>query len=411
MCNTLFIKLNILLGIILTVGLACKTNAQTYEDARKLAFNGDRVQARQACKVILASGFNSDVAILLGRTYAWDGKYDSTRLILNEVLAQNAQNMEALDAFTDVEYWSGNYTKAIEYCDLALKIDPSSESFMYKKAKILRSNNKSGEASAILETFIRLNPANSEARKKLSEYRLDLLKNAIKLSYTLDYFNEKFNRDPWQIASLSYRRKTKMGSILARANLASKFGDNGIQYELDAYPKISENNYGYLNYGFSQSSLFPKNRMGVEWYHNFPKSFEGSLGMRLLFFGSSDVGIYTATLGKYMGNYWISMRTFITPGTTGTSVSGFLLMRRYFSDPEDYLGLRLGYGVSPDDNRRLIDSNQELKLKTWSLRTDFNHIFKHQWVLNTGVSWGSEELQHGTFADDYTFDISISRLF
>lgn len=413
MRSKLSIQFYTLMALLLLAGMLNKSFAQTFEEARHYAFNGERAKARQICKVILSQGYNSDVALLLARTYAWDGNRDSTRIILNEVLTRNPDNMEALDAFADVEFWSENYAKAIEYCDLALKKDSTAEAFLFKKARILHSSEKFEEAVATLEKLIRKNPAHAEALKKLQEYRIDVLKNTVRLTYTLDFFDKAFNRDPWQIIALSYGRKTKFGSVIARINLANRFGNTGFQGEVDAYPKISENNYGYLNYGFSQSSVFPKNRLGLEWYHNFPKSFEGSIGMRVLYFNSSNADIYTFTLGKYVGNYWISLRSFVTPGTGGTSVSGFLQMRRYFSDPENYFGLRMGYGVSPDDNQNLVDSDlgNRLTLKTWSLRAEFNHIFKHVWIFNTGAVWGNEERIHGTFSGHYTFDISISRLF
>jgi YaiO family outer membrane protein len=256
-----------------------------------------------------------------------------------------------------------------------------------------------------------MNPTNAEALKKLQEYRLDVMKNRIRLNYTIDRFDKSFRPDPWQVVALSYGRKTKLGSVIARINMAKRFGNTGVQYEIDAYPKISENNYGYLNYGFSQSSVFPDHRFGAELFHSFPKAFEGSLGMRTLFFGSSDVTIYTGSVGKYISNYWISLRSYVTPGTTGTSVSGQLQMRRYFSDPENYIGLRLGYGVSPDDNRNLIDSSQKLTLKTRSVRMEFNHIINHLWIINPAAAWGSEELNPGSFSNYYTLDISITRLF
>ena len=405
------LRIFLLLAVVMFNGLFSSIFAQSYEEARNMALNGERAKARQMCRTILAQGFNSDVALLLGRTYAWDGKYDSTRLIMNEVLDRNADNMESLDAFADVEYWSENYAKAVEYCDLALKKDSTNEDFLFKKARILHSSEKYGEAVTTLEALIRINTTNAEALKKLQEYRLDVMKNRIKLNYTIDQFDKSFNRDPWQVVALSYGRKTKLGSVIARVNMAKRFGDIGFQYEIDAYPKISENNYGYLNYGFSQSSVFPDHRFGAEIFHSFPKAFEGSLGMRTLFFGSSDVTIFTGSVGKYISNYWISLRSYVTPGTTGTSVSGQLQMRRYFSDPENYLGLRLGYGVSPDDNRNLIDSSQKLTLKTRSVRMEFNHIINHVWIINPAAAWGSEELTPGNFSGYYTFDISITRLF
>ncbi len=371
------IKINLLLTTILVAGLFSELAAQTYDEARKFAFGGERAKARSICKQILSEGFNSDVALLLGRTYAWDGLYDSARVVLNEVLMQKPGNMEAYDALSDVEYWSGNYEKAVN----------------------------------ILEDYLRKNSGQEEFIRKLRDYRLDLMKNKIKINYTVDFFEKDYNRDPWQITALSYSRKTKLGSVVARANYANRFGNKGFQYEIDAYPKFTENSYVYLNYGFSNNSLFPKNRYGMEWYQNLPKAFETSLGMRLLQFSDSYVDIYTATIGKYAGNYWFSLRSYVTPDTTGTSVSGSLQVRRYFSDPENYLGFKMGHGVSPDESRDIFDSAQRLNLKKGSLRLDYNHILNHRFIVNVGAEWGSEETQPGTMSSYYSFDASIAWVF
>ncbi len=404
--RTLFI-----LGILVLSGVTAKLTAQTFEEARNLAFSGEREKARDICRQILAVEFNSDVALLLGRTFAWDGLYDSARFVFSNVLVQKPGNTEAFDALSDVEYWSGNYEKAIEYCDEALKINPGAKEFILKKARILRSDEKHVESVSLLEDYLQKNPGSSEFIIKLKEYRPDAMKNSIRLSYTVDLFDAGFNRDPWQITALSYSRKTKLGSVIARVNLADRFGEKGFQYEMDAYPKLGENSYGYLNYGYAEKSLFPKNRFGAEWYQNFPNAWEGSLGMRLLGFKSSKVDIYTATFGKYIGNYWLSLRSFVTPDSDGTSVSGLMLVRRYFTDAENYIGLRLGYGISPDDNRNRINSEQNLTLKTRSVRGEFNRLINQRWIFNAGAVYGGEERLPGKYSAYYTFDMSISRLF
>ena len=397
----------VLMILLLTLNLS----AQTYGEARKLAFDGDYSKARNICRQILASGFNSDVALLLGRTFAWEGLYDSARVVLTDVLDRIPGNEEALDALSDLEFWADNYEKAVEYCNEAITNNISPEKFVLKKARILHSNEKYEEAVKTLEDFIAKNPGRPEMIRKLGEYRPDVLKNSVRLTYTVDFFDTEFNRDPWQITSLAYSRKTKAGTFIARLNYASRFGTNGFQFEADAYPKLGENSYGYLNYGYSQNSLFPDNRFGAEWYRNFPKAFEGSAGIRFLGFGSAFTDIYTATIGKYTGNYWLSLRSYVTPDKEGTSLSGAMSVRRYFADAENYVGLRLGYGISPDDSRNQIGSEKELTVKTRSIRAEFNHIFKRTWILNAGTVIGGEEIQPGNFSGYYTFDISVVRLF
>jgi len=411
MQNKTNIRTFAVLAVLLLTGFSNSLSAQTFDQARDYAFNGEREKAREICRKILSQGFNSDVALLMGRTYAWDGMYDSARVVLQNVLVHRPGNMEAYDALSDVEFWADNNEKAIEYCDEALKIEPESQSFTLKKARILYSEEKYDNAVSVLEDFLQNNSGNGEIIKKLDEYRLESLKNKIRLVYTYDHFNSEFNRDPWHMVALSYGRKTKLGTVIARVNYINRFNDNGMQIEMDAYPKISENNYAYLNYGYSANTLFPKNRFGFEWYHNFPKAWEGSLGMRYLDFSSSGVDIYTATIGKYVGNYWISLRSYVTPDSSGTSVSGALSMRRYFSDSEDYIGLKLSYGVSPDDNRKPIDSEKNLTLKTRSVRVEYNHIFKKIWIVSAGFNLGNEQLQPGDYSGYYSFDIGFSRLF
>lgn len=414
--NSSFKKTGQIFWIIVLVfitGFAFDTSAQTFDEARKLAFGGQREKAREICRAILADDFNSDVALLMGRTYAWDGKYDSARFVFNQVLQNKPNNEEAFGALADVEYWSENYSKAIEYCDKLLELDPVENSYVLKKARILNSSEDFDGAVSLLEDFLKNNRDDGEILVKLKEYRVDAMKNNIRINYTIDFFDGDFNRDPWQITSLSYGRKTKIGTVIGRINYANRFEKKGFQGEIDAYPKLGENSYGYLNYGFSDAGIFPKNRFGAEWYRNFPNAFEGSLGMRYLDFGGSGVDIYTATFGKYLGNYWISARSFVVPDATGTSVSGQLHVRRYFSDPENYLGLRLGYGVSPDENRNLIDSKQRITLKTRSVRCEFNHLFHHRWILNAAAVVGGEELPNnpGRYSGFYTLDVSVSRLF
>ncbi|AHW61861.1 outer membrane protein, YaiO family [Draconibacterium orientale] len=409
--NRLYFQIISVLVILLVTGTAGILQAQTFDEARNYAFNGEREKARDICRQILAEGFNSDVALLMGRTYAWDGMYDSARVVLQDVLVQRPENMEAYDALSDVEFWADNNAQAIEYCNAALKLEPESPKFAMKKARILYSDEQYNEAVDVLETYLHENPGEPDFLLKLKEYRLDAMKNKIRVVYTYDSFDSDFNRDPWHFLALSYGRKTKLGSVIARLNYANRFDSNGLQFEVDAYPKIGENNYAYVNYGYSSDALFPGNRFGFELYHNFPKAWEGSIGMRYLDFSSSGVDIYTATLGKYVGNYWISLRSYVTPDTDGTSVSGALSVRRYFADSENYLGLKLSYGVSPDDNRKPIDTEKNLTLKTRSVRAEYNRLIKKIWIVSAGFNVGSEQLEPGNYSGYYSFDVGFSRLF
>ncbi|HLN71700.1 MAG TPA: YaiO family outer membrane beta-barrel protein [Prolixibacteraceae bacterium] len=387
-------RFSLLLFLLLGGGFSTMLSAQTFEQAKDYAFNGQREKARAVCRAILARDFDSDVATLMGRTYAWDGKYDSARVVLQKVLTQNANNSDALSALADVAYWSENYPEAIGYCDRILAKDPGSETVQLQKARILKSADNNDEAAQLLEKLLEKNPSNDEALRLLDKVRLELIKNKLTINYTYDYFsNTAYNKDPWQLLYLQYARKTGLGTVIARVNYANRFGKDALQLEADAYPKLSENDYLYVNYGFSNFSIFPRQRAGLEWNRSFAHAIEGSLGGRILHFdGSKRVIIYTGSIGKYVGNYWFSLRPFVTPGGGGTSVSAYLSARRYFSDPENYIGLRVGAGTSPDERRLLLfDQSQSARLKSLSARTEYNHIFNGRWIFNAAVGFANEE--------------------
>jgi YaiO family outer membrane protein len=412
-------RFSLTLLLLAGVGFFSLLSAQTFEEAKNLAFNGQRAKARAICRTILAKGYDSDVATLMGRTYAWDKQYDSARVVLLEVLVKSPDNSDVLSALADVEYWNDRYPQALEYCNRILAKDPDNQSVQFQKARILNTADRYDEAALVLEKLLQKNSANSDALRLLEKVRLELIKNKITINYTYDYFdNAAYKKEPWQLIYLQYSRKTSLGTVIGRVNYANRFGLNALQLEADAYPKIGENDYLYLNYGFSDMKIFPDHRGGFEWYHSFPRSFEGSIGGRLLHFqGSKGVIIYTGTFGKYFGNYWMSLRPFITPGDNGTSVSTYLLVRRYFSDPQNYIGLRVGVGSSPDERRLLLDGpNLLAHLKSQSIKVDYNHIFSNRWILNTGLAyaneeyWSPSELRIKT-GNVYSFELGFAYLF
>lgn len=410
-------RFSLFLFILLGVCFFTSLSAQTFDQAKNFAFSGERAKARAMCKAILDKGFDSDVAILMGRTYAWDKQYDSARIVLQNVIIQNPENSDALSALADVEYWNDRYPQALEYCDRILKKNPGNEAVQIQKARILNSDDKFKEAASVLENILQKNSGNSDALRLLDRVRLELMKNKITIDYLYDYFdNAAYKKDPWQLVYLQYARKTSMGTVIGRVNYANRFGKNALQLEADAYPRISENDYLYLNYGFSDISIFPRQRGGFEWYHSFPNAFEGSLGGRILHFqGSKRVIIYTGSFGKYLGNYWFSLRPFVTPGETGTSVSTYLIVRRYFSDPENYLGLRLGAGSSPNERLLLLNPGLSSHLKSQSGKVDYNHIFSNRWILNAGVAFAREQYSKSESiiktGNIFSFELAFAYLF
>lgn len=155
--------------------------------------------------------------------------------------------------------------------------------------------------------------------------------------------------DPWQLASVSLAGRSPRGTVILRGNLADRFGASGAQVEVDAYPRLGPGRYAYLNAGYSAADVFPAWRAGAEVFTSLPRAWEASVGVRHLRFDGDPLTLVTGSVGKYLGNYWLSLRPFVRAKDDGLSASASLSARRYFEDADRFVGVRVGYGSTPSD--------------------------------------------------------------
>jgi YaiO family outer membrane protein len=167
----------------------------------------------------------------------------------------------------------------------------------------------------------------------------------------LDYSHVTFGStlDPWDLASASLGSHTALGTLIGRVNYAHRFGTSGAQVEADAYPRLSSNTYAYVSVGYSGADIFPQWRSGAELFASLPQAWEASVGYRQLRFSGPPVTLITGSVGKYIGNGWLSLRPFIHTTANGTSASASLTGRRYFADGDHFVGGRVSYGSAPPD--------------------------------------------------------------
>ncbi len=347
--------------------------------ARDYAFNGKRAEARLLCDEILKLSPNyADVILLKGRTYSWDGLRDSARYQFGKVLANDSTNTEAWGALADVEYWDDKTQAALDAANNGLRLVPKNKLLMLKQTNYLIDLAQYDEAEQVLKEIKKIDSVCTECKplqEKLAEKRAHM---SVAFGYSADYFQGLDRLFLYQYIQVSNR--SPKNSVLFRVNFNQRYQSNGFQPEIDMYPDLNKKNYLYLNYAFSFYSLFPKQRVGIEWYRKLGKGYEGSIGGRYMYFGAgSHVLIFTGSLTKYIGNYAIIARPFITPdpATKSTSASLILNLRRYTLDADNYFGLVAGAGYSPD---------QRVFLTGASLNTETTSIYYMQ-AYRFGVTW------------------------
>ncbi|WP_127122010.1 YaiO family outer membrane beta-barrel protein [Chryseotalea sanaruensis] len=368
-----------------------------FQQARAKAFNQQREEAREMLQFILRNNPDYfDVRILYARTLSWDNRFTEAREELQLVLSKSPKNEDAFMALTDVEIWSSNFQTALNICNQALNLFPVNNDLLLKKAFSLNKLARDEEALVILNDLLAINPGNNEAAALRKAIQSDKLKFTGGVNYGIDWFSRYF--DPAQNLSLQLSRTAHWGSALARLNYSRRFNQSGIQPEVEVYPRIYNGVYAYLNYGYSNSNLYPQHRSGAELFFRVPKSLEFSGGLRNLYFNTDNIRtILTTSASWYFKSNLITLRSYIMPEKEiGTSYSLALTFRKYFKDNNTYVSLNAGAGYSPDERRIQnssgLSDDQLFKLKTQRLGIVFQKSLINNWIIGGNLEIINQEL-------------------
>ncbi|MBP1641213.1 MAG: yaiO [Bacteroidetes bacterium] len=378
--------------------------------ARQAANSGNREEALRACQTVVKNHPDYwDARLLLARIYLWNKEYDLARPHIKAVMDTNPNYFDAWDAQTDLSLWSADYAACLNECEQGLSLFHSNKQLLLKKAQAYNGLQKPELANETLDLLLAVDPQNEAALKMQKSLRDRLRKNRLSISYSYDYYQNRV-LEPWRMLYLQYSRKIPAGTLVGRFNYAKRFGIDGVQGEADAYLKISNWNYGYLNVGYSSQSIFPRFRFGGEFYQKLPSAFEASLGVRYLNYRTSDVVLYTAYLGKYMSNWWLSGRTYFKL-ERNTSVTALLQARYYTATRDDYWGVRLNYGISPDERTNALSTVAVARLKSSGVRLEYSKQIYSRFVVNGAVMYNNTEWTANRYRNVFSGELILSYQF
>lgn len=382
---------------------------RAFKVARDMAFNNQRAQAQDSLLLILTKYPDyHDIRSFLASTYSWDGAYDKARKEFSYVLEKSPQRLTTWEAAIKNELWSESPFKALEMSKKALKQFPDNSDILYLKASAEDASGNKQEALKTINNSLLLHPNHEKTLAYKTSLINDLSLNTIGLKSSVDLYSQVF--DPMQYYLLKYVRQTKFGSIHGKLNVSHRFASTGAQFEVDAYPRIFSGLYAYLNFGVSNSFLYPDIRYGAELHKSLPLSLEASLGFRALKY-SSTTTIYTGSLGWYSGNSYWSFRVYVTPGEPKASKSGTLTYRKYRKDANNYLSIAAGMGFSPEIYRFDFEGNEDEIINLNSQKFNVGYYFtssndKNSWGIQAGVSHQEISFDPGNYFWIYSFGIS-----
>ena len=381
-----------------------------FAKARELAFNKQRKQAQDSLLLILTKYPDYlDVRSFLASTYSWDGAYKKARKEFSYVLKKDPKRKTDWIATINNELWGETPSNALKLATTALEHYPNDANILYLRASAEENSNNPEEALRTIKSVLHKNPDD----KKAKEYKKNLINklsfNIVGVSSSVDVYS-KNERYLMQYHSLKYSKQTKYGSVTGKINLSRRFQKNGVQYEVDLYPKITKGLYAYVSFGMSNTDLFPSTRYGAELYKSLPKGFEMSLGFRGLKYTKTTT-IYTGSVGWYTGNsYWL-FRSYITPGDVSSSKSGTLNYRKYRSDADNYFKISVGMGFSPEIDPFPLNSNEIVNFDLKSQKLNIGYYFtssnkRNAWGTTFGLRHEEKSFSRDEYFLIYSFGIS-----
>jgi YaiO family outer membrane protein len=365
-----------------------------YSRIRDMALNGNFVEAETAAVALLDSfPAYGDAWILLARIYGWQEKYEPARLILDSLIMKEPANTDAIEARLDLALWTRENDLAIELADRILASDPSNTSIIDKKQRAEKAletpDSIRTEIPSSIDSLSINQPGTIGARDLEKTGKTDL-----RAGYYFDTFSEPYNRF-WQVFQAGASHLLSFGRIIGGINIGNlhtkTYGESTkateIQFEAQAYPIISTNDYAWLAYAYSPGRYFPAHRINAEYWHSFKYGWVASAGMHYYYF-NRNIFIGTISVEKYYKSWWFSPRIYLYFKDIGVTTSFYLTARKYFNDI-NWLQLTTGYGTAPDEP---FDIATDLdRQNAFSVRLAYYTSITDDIFLRAGVGYSREE--------------------
>ena len=404
---------------LIPMAVAAQSTEELLEEATRLGHAGQFAEARVLCERILEKEpDNADVRLLYGQLFAWDKQYDKAKEQLQMVVDAHPNYVEAWESLIDAEIWSGDAHSALRTANAALEVNKGEPALLRRKAQALEVLGFKEEALQVAREAQQARPGDEEIGKIVTRLETERLKNKLEFRFQYEWLDDESTEgislpdpDDWQRLWIDYTRRFDWGALIGRAGSAWQFDDQGMFYEVDAYPRLGQGRYAYLHVGHGTAPFLPKLSLGGEYFQSLPKSFEFSLGVRYLDFDTDNTTIYTGTFGMYRGNYFIWIRPFASPDDDGTSFSANLHVRRYFSDVETYLEVMVGGGSAPETEVDAVTQvSDTVRQDSRRIRVEYQKSLSPLWNILGEAGWVEEEFI-GFDRTRWQAGVGIERLF
>ncbi len=261
------------------------------------------------------------------------------------------------------------------------------------KAQLLLENKQKSESREIALELFNDPQLEEKDRYLLQNILKRTISNELGINYQYIHFSEAYNRDAWQTISPEFQHYFNRTAVIARVNYNDRGSKDGTLYELEAYPVFSDRVYSFLNVGISDGSLYPDLRTSASIFVNFLRKFEFEAGGRLLHFSDQDYFSAIAGLTMYQGKFYLNTRIFMGPEINDQYTQNYQLnVRYYLNNTDNFLLLRLGTGISPDESTIFTQVQENPGLEAYYSNLGINFTIGPRHIIQAGIGYLFEDI-------------------
>lgn len=356
-----------------------------------------------------------DFHLFLGRAYQLTESIDSARYYYKIVVEKNPKYEDAYTYWSQMEINAKNYPEANRITDQAIALFPQNKTFYFKKLAIYELQKEDNQAYDYLKSIDKQFPNDPEIKQRLFLLERKNNNDRVGLNYSITFFDRN-GVGPWNLGSAQYIRERKWGSLIGRVNYANRLSfktsiADGLQYEAESYFFTGKKAYSYVGAAYSDDIVFPKWRLGYSFYYNFNKGWEADLGVRYTKTVDQDLTAAVIGVGKYLGSYWINLRTFLQNQNSEIYPAFTLTTRYYFGSRFDYATVMLGYGTSPDERSVLGQLEQRIAMDSYRIGVGYYRVLWQNYLAGVQVNYNNQEYLPGRKQNETELNFSLQYRF
>jgi YaiO family outer membrane protein len=317
---------------------------QQYEQARAFANAGQSDLALASYNALLQrSPGNADVLLGRGVLQARLHRYDRAEADLTAAATAAPAYADAWRALGNMYLWSEQPAKAIAAFDRLVQLQPNDPEARLARAKAYAAAGRAADAGADRAARRGLQPDASAPEG----YRWAASASA--------GWTDAGKGPHWNDQAASVRHYWDRASLAFETLRSQRFGVHDYAWALDAYTQLWRGAYSNIRYQHAPAArLFPGNSGRVELWQSLGGGWEASLGDDVLAFPSTRVNIVGASLGKYVGNFYLLLRHRNILSTGSHSAGDRALVRYYYTgEADNYVEGAVNSGRS-DDAQSLV---------------------------------------------------------